>query len=467
MEKRARITLTQFVVCLLVISLEAGRVQAQNGSNAIVYSPSGTVVTSPSYALVDATTFSGSDICGMIASVFASYNATSTPNLQGVVIDARGVSTPANCTSNPWSSFGASGRFSNIVLLPSGTITIQATWVLPDDTRLIGEGPTSTFIAAGSSLTGGDMIDMGTQTGYSCSSGPDCPGIDIEHLGLIGNGNVNGIVNCCAQELSHVNDVSISSVQTGLSLSAKFAENSGPYTNLTISNASVACLSIGPGTTTSPMANSRGIHGLSCSVTSSSTSAITVDGPYNSLEDISISGSSLQDGILIGAQAPAQGNVLVNVQGSGLKNVIHISGNYAPATSASNCPEFVSTIQFYACDITIYGAARSGGTNTIQDDLSSPGQGIIDSTMAMYVLGETVQNLSGTTVGDIGYSRLTTATASGNTPTWLVGGFAPTGSACAVGSLYSCTGTSTQCTSGTITGAVWECIGGGTWKKIQ
>jgi hypothetical protein len=49
------------------------------------------------------------------------------------------------------------------------------------------------------------------------------------------------------------------------------------------------------------MVNSRGVHGLTCSVSSSATSeaAITIYGPSNTLEDISISGSSSQDGALI------------------------------------------------------------------------------------------------------------------------------------------------------------------------
>jgi hypothetical protein len=468
MEKRIRFGSIRLAACILLASMSAGRIQAQNGFNAIVYSSSGgSIVTSPSYALVDATRFSGSDICAMISSVFALYNQVNTPYLEGVVIDARGVSTAASCGSNPWSTLsGSNGPFSSVVLLPSGTITIQSTWILPDKTRLVGEGPSSTTIAAGSSLTTGDMIDMGAPSGFSCSARPDCPGIIIEHLGLVGNGNVNGIVNCCAQELSHVNDVSISNVKTGLWISDKYAENSGPYTNLTISGASVACLSIGPGVTaTIPV--TRGIHGLSCSVNNSSTAAITIDGSNNSLEDISISGSSSQDGILIGSHAPAQGNVLFNIQGTGLKNVIHISPNTTPTSGASNCPEFITTTNYnYVCDVTMLGVARSGGTTTIQDDLASPSQGINDSTVAIYVLGETIQNLSGTTTTDIGYSRFTTATASGNTPTWIVGPAAPSGT-CAVGAIYSCTGSSGACTSGTSTGAVWQCLGGGTWKKIQ
>ena len=73
------------------------------------------------------------------------------------------------------------------------------------------------------------MIDMGAETGFPCSgtSGtPDCPGIVIKHLSLTGNTNVNGIVNCCAQELSRVEDVAISGANVGLWLSDAYAYNS-------------------------------------------------------------------------------------------------------------------------------------------------------------------------------------------------------------------------------------------------
>jgi hypothetical protein len=169
------------------------------------------------------------------------------------------------------------------------------------------------------------MIDMGYESkasDYPCYvivNGNDtwnCPSIVIEHLGIIGNLNENGIVNCCAQELSRVNDVSISNATTGLALSDQFAQNSGPYSNLTISGVNT-CLSIG--LNGKALVNSRGVHGLTCSVNSGNLPAITIDGPDNSLEDITISGVSTPDGIFIGSQAPAEGNMLFNKRLSYLK----------------------------------------------------------------------------------------------------------------------------------------------------
>jgi hypothetical protein len=457
--KKSRLALLCLSAYVFVIALFPA--QAQNGWNAVVHSNSGsTIATVGSYDLVDASVFSGGNLCQQIYNVFVSYNNT---NANGIVIDARGISGSAlTCSSvNPWAYLtGSYGPFANVVLLPAGTITIQTTWELPDNTVLVGEGPTATTIAAASGLTG-DMIDMGNESGsFGCDTSPaDCPGIVIEHLALNGNGSVNGIVNCCAQELSRVTDVLIENATTGLNISDKYAENSGPYSNLKILNVNT-CLSIGPGATAG-IPNTRGVHGLNCSVNSGTTPAITIDSPNNTLEDITISGSTNQDGILIGSQAAAQSNTLYNVQGTGLKNVIHISGT--TPSNASNCPNTKANV----CDITMAAISNSGSTTTIQDDLISTTQGIQDSTVALYVVGEAVQNIASGSTSNIGYSRFTTATVSGNTPTWLVGSTAPT-SSCAVGTLYSCTGTSTQCTSGSFTGTIWECVGGSTpWKKIQ
>jgi hypothetical protein len=236
------------------------------------------------------------------------------------------------------------------------------------------------------------------------------------------------------------------------------------------------CLSIGPANSNNIMVNSRGVHGLTCSVNGTSP-AITIDGPNNSLEDISISSaSSSADGIRIGSVGTAEGNTLFNIQGTGLKNVIHITnGGTGNASGVQNCPYTYSQTTgkgtvYNICDLTIFGVARSGGTNTIQDDLT--GTVVLDSTLAMYTLGEIVVDTdSNNNTNTIGFSRFTTATAtaSGNTnyaTPWLVGTAKPSGS-CAVGTLYSCTGSSCSCGS-SCTAALWECVGGSTpWKNIQ
>jgi len=473
-------TLAGLIMTIVVLSAQA---QSPNpttaqGWNASVYSDTNGVQPAPSYALVDATQYANggaSDLCTLINNVFNVYYGA---NGNGIVIDARGVSQLTCANVSPWDTLisnetGGNDAFTNVVLLPAGQITIQKTWKMILHTRLIGQGPTNTIIHAASGFTG-DLIHMGEEigSGYPCylSSAMtwDCPGVVIEHLGLIGNNSGIGIKNCCAQELSRVNDVSISKVATGLALTDQFAQNSGPYTNLTISQVNT-CLSIGPAMSGNIMINSRGVHGLQCSINSSGTAAITISGPNNSLEDISISGGSSQDGILIGSSpgASAQGNTLLNIRGNGLNNVIHISnkpGSINSSTNAGNCPYPVissSKIIYAVCDLTIFGVARSGGNTTIQDDLTTTT--ITDSTLAMYTLGETI----GGTSNNIGFSRFTTATAGNTTATpWLVGTIAPALASCKVGTLYSCTGSS--CTNSNGTAALWECVGGSTfWKKIQ
>lgn len=476
--RRVQLASLQFGLGILLVTALSMRVSAQQGQNAVVQS-TGPITTSPSYAIVDATQFqvNGSDLCATINNVFGVYYPT-VGAANGIVVDARGISgTALQCTSgtNPWSNLISAenkygnDEFTDIVLLPAGTIQIQTTWVLPNYTHLIGQGPNSTIIQAGSNITQ-DMIDMGQASGLLCSSLPDCPGVVIEHLELNGNGNQYGIVNCCAQELSRVNDVSISNVKTGLWLSDRFAQNSGPYTNLTISGVNT-CLSIGPAMSGN-MVNSRGVHGLQCSVNSTSSAAITVDGPNNSLEDISISSaSSSADGIYVGSKGSAEGNTFLNIQGSGLNNVIHISNaNNSGVSGPQNCPYTHNRTSgqgtvYNVCDLTIFGVARSSGTSTVKDDLT--GTTIIDSTLAMYTLGEIV----GTNYTSFGYSRFTTATASGNTNAtpWLVGATYPSGS-CKIGTLYSCTGSSSACNNSTATAALWQCVpvsGTPTWTKIQ
>lgn len=407
---------------------------------------------SPSYAFVDAFPYltdsrcaSGScDICDAIYYALTDYN---TANSNGVVIDARGIATPQNCTNvtgsrfaNPWSVISARASYANIVLLPTGSIYLAKSWVLPTDTRIIGEGaslttilPCTTTVCGSGQALSGDLIDMGSSS--ICPGSSDCQAVVIEHLGLNGSNvsGVNGIVNSASQELSRVDDVSLVNIAgTGLSIDSGNTSNSGPYSNIYYSGSGICASISGPHGT-------RGIHGLTCNMSGSETTpAVYIDSSNNSFEDISLSGNSSQDGILVGFNAAASNNVLFNVRGSGLENVIHISA----ANSSS--------------DITVLGVTRSSGTNSIEDDLTSPHTQIADPNVAMYIVGEPVQ-AAGSTVG---YSRFST---SPSVPTWLVGPNSPgTGGSCAIGSLYSATSGS----SGTLFGCRGS-SGVGSWHNIN
>lgn len=385
-----------------------------------------------SIAMVDASQLQGSDICTQIQNAMKYISAANT---YGIVVDARGINpgTIQVCQGgNPWASWANNNpNLPSVVLLPSGTIQISSAWAMPQLARLVGEGSGVTILQATSAF--GDMIDMGNPTLCPQSSFNDCPAIAIEHLGLNGGSfNVNGIVNKNGQELSYVQDVAFTSIGgTALSLN-QYSNNSGPYSNLTMSSVG-SCVSINGSVGT------RGIHGLNCS-TSGTATAIDVEGSNNSLEDISLTGNAGADGILVGYSATAHNNVLFNIRGGGFSNLIHISNK--SASGQNQCPgQYVTynntTTAYNACDITIMGVTNGSG-NTIYDQVG--GVTLTDSNLGMYILGEPVQygktNNNDTFLGN---SHFTT---SPNWPTWVVGASQPGSSCQYVGSLFSVTGTS-------------------------
>jgi hypothetical protein len=431
------------LMILTLFSAAPTRAEAQcpaptAGFNA-VYGNCNGVSKQGTFAMVDASQYTSNtiDICRAIQQILTAYQHG---NSNGVVVDARGVKlaqTPA-CSTNPW---GISPEPDNsVVLLPAGTITIPSKWILPANSRLVGQGSNVTVLQAGSALTG-EMIDMGNATLCPASSNNDCPGVQVEHLTLIGNGvsGLGGILNQFSQELSYVNDVSFTNfLGTELTVATQNAVNSGPYSNLTMSNVGT-CVNI------NSTYGTRGIHGLTCTLRTSSTAGVLVDGSNNNIEDVFIQGGTSQNGILVGSQLPARSNLLFNVTGSGLRNVIELSTN--------------------ASDVTILGATNTGSNVTIKDDLTVPNPSLTDAKLGIYVLGEPVQgNASGTPV-IIGYSRFTTSMSS-SAVTWLVGPSSPSGT-CPAGDLFSQT---SDTGSGT---TLWGCgflngsPGTGQWYAIK
>jgi hypothetical protein len=440
------------------------------GFNTVYGNCRGTATTQGSFAMVDATQFgtSSTDICTAIANILATYNPTSG-GTSGIVIDARGfASTGLTCNNggvSPWSN--VSGNFASVILLPAGTIALYETLKLPTNSKLVGAGSGSTTFRActtatgcSSNFSGSDMIDMGlgfATCDVSTGKAPDYPAVVIEHLALNANHiqNLNGIVNDCAQELSSVNDVALANFAPGgigLWLN-DHSDNSGPYANISYSG-SGRCAQIFNSSTNKPsnLNQTRGIHGLTCAM-SGSENAIYLDAPNNSLEDVYISGGSTQDGILIGSQANAYNNVIFNVRGSGLRNVIHICGT----TTCGATPYNVT-------DLTILGVGVVAGSgDSIEDDLTN--MTLPSPYVGMYILGEQVEGGS----SSIGYSRFTTSPNGNPTvraATWLVGSKPPTTGACAAGSLYSCTDGSNCNTTGELY-TLWGCQGSGGWKGIR
>jgi hypothetical protein len=357
---------------------------AQSQGNNAVYNSSGNCFQSSqcagSAAFIDASVFTSkaTDFCGVLKYVLANVDQPPTyPS--GAVIDARGLksgNTSMTCTASPWA--GITLPPPSNILLPAGTIVIPSTWKLPPSTHLIGAGSNitssgftpGTTLAAQSGFTGTAMISFGSSS--LCTS--TCTGIAVENLTLNGQSQaIDGIDNTLSQDLSYVDHVGLYRiVGTGLSVSGN-AKNSGPYTNITFDlggasgSSSTHCASINGLTST------RGIRNLTCiSESSDLPAAVLLDSSSNLLKDLSIAG--FYDGILVGANAPAQSNVLVNIIGDTSMchpicpvpiRAIHISSNQ---TAGSN----------NVSELSIMGVGNDTptGTYTIWDDLT--GAQIID-----------------------------------------------------------------------------------------
>jgi hypothetical protein len=428
-----------------LVLLSTGQLSAQQGDNA-VYQTSTALAASP--AFIDVTALKNGDICNTINSILTgpTYPAT------GAVIDARGFlpsgsngfSGPQSCGSNPFSSVNKPST----VLLPASTLLLAVPWILPKNTRVVGEGPNTVLRACSttgqqpcsSNFGGSDMIDMGSSS--FCTSA--CSGISVEHLTLDGNGQngivVNGIVNQYAQEASFVNDVGMTNVlSTGISVvgpnaNVPGATGSGPYSNISYgcplspfcpNSPSPVCVNI--------TATTLGLHGITCVANSSPkqaqpAAAILLDANNNSIEDVHIEG--FYDGVLIGSQGSAQGNVLINIYGGfgngPLTNTVHVC---KASTSTTNCPIHSGSVT----DLVLLQIESVGddGKNppfyaaSILDDLSAtePTNYIrANAYVGMYVIG----NNNGETAE---YSRFTTSPGTNfynpnsliGVPTWAIG----------------------------------------------
>jgi hypothetical protein len=418
-----------FLLMFGSLSLFTVQLQAQSAGNNVIFGSSSACTSGgciASTAFIDASALSGSDLCAKINTALTSgYPST------GAVIDARGIGsgTTQSCAATPW---GTSTNPSTI-LLPSGTIQISNTWTLPGGTRIVGTGPGQTIIQAQSNI--GTIIQMGSSASNA---------ISIEDLTLDGEGySLTGISNSYAQELSYVRNVNLYRIAgTGLLVSGS-AQNSGPYTDIVFNAdgdaaSSTVCAQISGVST-------RGIHALTCISGNSSenypASAVLLDASNNSLEDIQAQGFGT--GVLVGKDANAQNDVLLNVSGNGtLTNVIHICGS-----TPTPCPSTPYTVT----NLTLIGTATGGGTNnSIKDDLTKTT--LTDPTVALYVLGKSVAVAAGT-----GYSRFTTSI---HTTTWGGGTSAPS-TGCATnttGSLFSNTSTSSGSALYVCNGTSWTAI---------
>lgn len=420
---------------VLTLFLPLPKAAAQD--NAICNSPSGcTPAASPAFLDASVASVRQSDFCKTLYFVLTHGYPTT-----GAVIDARGL--PAGSTSmvcangnTPWFNGTTFANVPSIILLPAGIITIPSTWVLPGGTKLIGEGSEVPSFPIPSLVAGITIIQACTTSISGCSAnfsgamiefGSGCPGtqctgpvkgISVENVALNGNGlSVTGIQNAESEELTYVDHVALVQILgMGLNVTSN-AENSGPYSNITFDtggyapNTSTSCAQI-----LSVFGATRGIHGLTCiGEQINGNNAILLDSSNNSLGDIRIMG--FDDGVVVGSQAAAHSNVLLNIYGD---------------TAPGSNPVVINVISIpglnSVTDLSIMGLANAGGTSTytISDKLTS----ILlpDPYVAMYALGRPTSG---------GYSRFTT---SPNATTWVVGNpgnLNPPTNPCVTGSLYS------------------------------
>ena len=496
------------VIVFLSCWASSPKMEAQQGENAVFNS-----TTTPSPAYIDASVFSGTDLCSILSTV---YSTSGVIPAAGAVIDARGITVGISnpcAAKNPWPSSGTVPP--TTVLLPAGTIVITVPWVLPNATRIIGENRgTQIYENFTTANNNAFMISMGSST--YCPSG--CEGIVVQDVELQ-NGEsatatgVGGIDNEYAGEFSYIDHVVVNGfTSTGVvgldgiafkvGNTSSFAASSGPYTNLNY-GPGTNCTDVDGVETTCPTSTcallevpTRGIHGMTCTAVSTANqypsctgnncpaqAAIKLDSDNNSIEDIHFEG--FFDGVVVGDSGAAAGNVLANLTGgcgpnSGpVKNVVHICNSAAVAMSAC-------TTSGSAENVTILGVGVGGGeggncgtsapfhAHAIRDDVTST---IIDEstsgglsgegTVGVYALGEV------NATGANGHTRFTTGPIVSQTvdpspnpsPTWATGqtgSSAPTGS-CPTGSVFSNT------TGTTLGSTLYVCVGtppNGVWTPL-
>jgi hypothetical protein len=483
------------VECLLL----PPQVKAQTqGTNAVWLT--GTQPTQ-SPAFVDASQFSGADICGQInaALVFVQQHFPA-----GAVIDARGLG-PSNSTmtcyqgATPWVYQGSTVNIASTLLLPAATITIQAPWVLPNNTRVVGVTPNpsqATTLEVGSCFqlqpgdVGNAMIEMGSQS--LCASA-GCSGISVEHLTLdtTPTDNVcssppprNGIYNGSSQDQSYVNDVNLVGMSlTGLSVvtsssttsSGTSADGSGPYSNLAfVASSTATCAGMGSGSSCPAcvllQAQTRGLHAASCignalteppASGSPEHAGIYVNTSNNSISDVHV--ENFWDGIEVGDIGSQVSNVVISNVTSGrsqanVTNSVHICG--PRTTSFGQCSHNTDSNVSDVVVLEDTDEPQSASSSTaIQDDqtdtsITPPSTGL-GATVGLYALGELVAD----TGGYSRFSSFNSNTQSTVVPTWGVGSARPTTSTCQPGTLFSATGGSSGST-------IWVCTMQGTWAPI-
>jgi hypothetical protein len=400
-----------------------------SGNTDVYSSSSGTQGHSAAY--IDASVFyyydinvltQFNDICQIINQILkgTALSGVSYPTA-GAVIDARGIlpiPNPLPCSVNPFS--GVTNAKATI-LLPAATIGIQVPWILPSNTKIIGEGKNETLIAPLGSTLGGFQPDN-TNALIEMGSANPSTGVVIEHLTIQGPDTdssatpYTAIINNYAQDASYVNDVAFYKVgattDSGLPVTAcsvpavsgtsvpittglcvgPSAVYSGPYTDLDFNGAALCTSSCKakvngmvqnvpctcqPTACVQIQAQTRGLRGLTCTAASASglspapaRAAVYIDSYNNTVEDVHVEG--FYDAIVVGdnpANGPngtiATGNTIRNITsafGSNTGPTWHTVHICNPASSSqdtnSACQNITGTVT--VGDTTIYQAQSTG-----------------------------------------------------------------------------------------------------------
>jgi hypothetical protein len=371
---QTRVEFIGAIIALLGCLLVPRAYTQGHGYNAVCYNSSGTAndcsTPTSSPAFIDASVYNGSssDVCAQIQAVFQ-FLLTNPP--PGAVIDARGVKPAPNggfpcANGTPWFDGTTHFRTPAEVLLPAGVITINQTWVLPNNTRVFGAGGYGALsagfkgttlqacsIGVGSCLLSSSnpvMVQFGDNGQNYCTNGP-CTGISMEYVDLDGEDSnrnpqvLTGVLNQNAQIGSYVNQMTITNIggstsaiglQIGGSMTGQNnAQYSGPYSNIFFTGKTTAstCVEI-------YQSGTLGLHGITCTTDMypplPGWPAIYLDASNTTIKDAHI--ENFDQGIWVGSNQPAAADTFINVSAGGAKNqlsnIIHICGPM-PLTSFS------------------------------------------------------------------------------------------------------------------------------------
>jgi hypothetical protein len=299
--------------------LVAGRLvfaQCSTGAagNSVVTDAACSGGTTATTAYIDAAAFTSPqlDLCTNINTILKGLSAGSA-----AIVDARGLNIvnaaqynpPSNileCNTNPYS--GIQSNVSSVLLLPPGNIALNGSWVIPSNSRILGIAPSipyaqvlATTLEPASNFTPNSTSNHGSPALWSGSASsvitmcgsPPCTGISIEHLIIDGGAappsslNYNGIYNNGAGDQSYVNDVTIKNVSYNAlfissngNSSGPYANGSGPYTNLNVVIGAGSCSPSCAPSCAVIMAQTRGLHGLTCIGTLGTSSTTAAAGVY-------------------------------------------------------------------------------------------------------------------------------------------------------------------------------------------